>query len=136
MLPHLLALPAPERGAEKFHYAVLDELSPSLARAPGWFTPTTTLQRRVTRARALATKAIAEARRRTRRRTPLPSQSAPADPFANVRRELREVVSSRPDHPAWALLDRTRTEDLLNRTDHDEVNRYYLWRIATLFGTP
>jgi hypothetical protein len=130
MLPHLLALPAEDRAAERFHYEVLNELSPELAKAPGWFAPTTSLQRRAKRARHLTRRAIEEARRRTKRTAPLPSRSAAADPFAKVQAEMRELVL---DHP---VVDRTRAEALLADPNPDEVTRYYLWRLATLFGAP
>jgi hypothetical protein len=134
MLPHLLALPAADRAAERFHHEVLNVLSPELANAPGWFRPTTRLQRRAARARSLTRKAVAQVRRRARAwQSPVPDH---ADPFEDVRTELRVVVEAQPRHPAWALLDRDRTEALLTRPDPDEASRYYLWRIATLFGSP
>ena len=133
MLPHLLALPAADRAAERFHHEVLNLLSPELAQAPGWFQPTTRLQRRVRRARHLTRRAVEEARRRTSRGGAAP---AAADPFVEVQSELKPVVRDQPGHAAWALLDRTRTEALLNDANPDEVGRYYLWRIATLFGAP
>ena len=139
MLPHLLALPARDRAAERFHHEVLNELSPELAAVPGWFEPTTPLRRRARRARALAHKALAEARRRTRRRrtSPIPSPSVPADPFAPVLTGLREeILATDTTHPAWSVVDRTRTEQLLTRDAAalDEVGRYYAWRLATVFG--
>ena len=130
MLPHLLALPAADRAAERFHYEVLRELSPELAAAPGWFEPSTRLQRRTARTRSLARKAIARARRRVAARKGSVPGLAPANPFATVQEELREVVDL--DHP---LLDRARTEKLLADPNPDEVSRYYLWRLATVFGT-
>jgi hypothetical protein len=131
MLPHLLALPAQDRAAERFHHEVLNELSPELAKAPGWFEPTTALQRRARRMRYLARRALQEARRRS---LPVPGGATEVDPFAPVREELREVVAARPGHPAWGVLDRERVESLLGRPDPDEVSRYYLWRLATLFS--
>lgn len=139
MLPHLLGLPARDRAAEAFHHRVLERLSPELAAAPGWFEPTTTLQRRAARARSLARKAAAEARRRMlrpRARATPPGDAPPADPFAPVLAEVRQVVLGQASHPAWALLDRARTESLLTRVPAalDEVSRYYVWRLATVFG--
>ena len=137
MLPHLLALPARERAAERFHYQVLNELSPELAAAPGWFKPTTLLQRRAARARTIAQRVLAEARRRRRRRVSPPQgpgAHAPADPFEPVLADVRALVLEDATHPAWRLLDRGRTEDLLSSADLDEVQRYYAWRLATVFG--
>jgi hypothetical protein len=135
MLPHLLGLPAKDRAAERFHHEVLNHLSPDLARAPGWFTPTTPLQRKINRARHVANKAVAELRTRRARSTPLPSQGVNADPFAPVLEDLRGTVLSDTTHPAWTVLDRQRTEQLLTQPAPDEVNRYYAWRLATVFGT-
>ena len=140
MLPHLLALPAADRAAERFHHEVLNELSPELAGAPGWFKPTTKLERRAARAQSLTRKAITEARRRTRRGprqgTPVPGQPTPPDPFDTVRAELRQAVADQPQHAAWNVLDRSRAEALLGAPDLDDAQRYYAWRIATLFGSP
>jgi hypothetical protein len=36
--------------------------------------------------------------------------------------------------PVWSLLDRARVEALLRDPNPDEVTRYYLWRLATLFA--
>ncbi len=109
MLPHLLALPAADRAAERFHHEVLNELSPELAKAPGWFQPTTPLQRRLNRARHLARRAVEEARRRTRR-SGTASGEGPraADPFTRVQADLREVVLGDREAPAWQVLDRDR----------------------------
>lgn len=136
MLPYLLALPAEDRAAERFHHEVLNELSPELAKAPGWFAPTTSLQRRATRVRHLTRRAVEEARRRTKRTAPLPSPSASADPFTRVQPDLKDVVLSQRGAAAWAVLDEKRVESLLSEPDPDEVTRYYLWRMATLFGAP
>lgn len=136
MLPHLLALPAQDRAAERFHHEVLNELAPELAAAPGWFAPASRLQRRTRRVRHVTRKAIEELQRRRpgRTNTPLPSNPAPVDPFAPIRDELRDIVLGDTTHPAWQVLDRRRTENLLGRHDLDEVGRYYAWRLATLFA--
>ena len=137
MLPHLLALPVEDRAAERFHYEVLKELSPELADAPGWFAPTTSLQRRAKRARYVARRVVDEAKRRAtarKRGAPLPSKPAPPDPFDAVRVELTPTVLENHESPAWAVLDRPRVEALLDKPNPDEVTRYYLWRLATLFG--
>jgi hypothetical protein len=49
---------------------------------------------------------------------------------------VREVVLSQADHPAWPVLDRARVEQLLSNDAAalDEVSRYYVWRLATVFG--
>jgi hypothetical protein len=132
MLPHLLAPTAADRAAERFHHEILERLSPELARAPGWFAPPSPLQRRTAQARSLAGKVVAEARRRTRR-SPPPGRSTPADPFDTVRAELRATITAQPEHAAWQILDRERTEQLLAEPHLDEVRRYYLWRLATIF---
>ena len=59
-----------------------------------------------------------------------------ADPFTQVQADLREVVLDDREAPAWQVLDRDRVETLLNQPHPDEVGRYYLWRVATLFGPP
>lgn len=140
MLPHLLALPARDRAAEGFHHRVLALLSPELAAAPGWFDPPSPLRRRVDRGRSLARKVAAEARRRalwTRTPVAVPAPGTAAeDPFARVLADVRRAVLDHTSHPAWTLLDRNRTESLLTRDPAalDEVSRYYVWRLATVFG--
>ena len=41
----------------------------------------------------------------------------------------------RPDHAAWAVLDRGRVESLLSSDPGalDTMSRYYVWRLATVF---
>jgi hypothetical protein len=137
MLPHLLALPAAERAAEAFHLRVLERLAPELAAAPGWPRPASPLRRRIDRGRSFAGKAARYAARRARARARVPARPDPgADPFAPVLADVRDAVLSQPGHAAWPVLDRARVESLLS-TDAaalDEVSRYYLWRLATLFG--
>ena len=126
MLPHLLALPAADRAAERFHYEVLSELSPELAQAPGWFKPTTKLQRRASRATSIARKAIAEARRRV---AASKGSVPPGASKGSVPSELRQAIVT--DHP---VIDRAHADKLLADPNPDEVTRYYLWRLATLFA--
>ena len=136
MLPHLLALPAAERAAEGFHLLVLERLAPELAQAPGWPRPESPLRRRAQRGRAVAAKAARYARHRVQARVPSAGAAAAADPFAPLLADIRDVVLSQPEHPAWPVLERTRVESLLS-TDAaalDEVSRYYVWRLATIFG--
>jgi hypothetical protein len=44
-------------------------------------------------------------------------------------------VLSASGHPAWEVLDRARCERLLARPAGglDEMSRYHVWRLATLF---
>ena len=44
-------------------------------------------------------------------------------------------VLGQPHHPAWAVLDRPRVERLLDAapTALDVMNRYYVWRLASVF---
>ena len=43
---------------------------------------------------------------------------------------------SQPDHAAWQVLDRPRVESLLAGEPGalDTMSRYYVWRLATVFG--
>ena len=137
MLRHLLALPAGERAAEQFHVRVLKRLAPELADAPGWPAPASPLRCRADRGRAFAAKATRYAARRTRARLPRRRHAGTeADPFAAILRDVRDAVLSQPGHPAWPVLDRARVESLLtaDAASLDEVSRYYVWRLATLFG--
>ncbi|MDQ3936853.1 MAG: hypothetical protein M3340_19740, partial [Actinomycetota bacterium] len=58
------------------------------------------------------------------------------DPFDRILPEIRDTVLSQPDHQAWAVLDRARTERLLGSPPGalDTMSRYYAWRLATVFG--
>jgi hypothetical protein len=79
---------------------------------------------------------VQEARRRTRRRSPATTERpAATDPFDTVRTDLHDTVLADSASPVWNLLDRPRVEVLLRDPNPDEVTRYYLWRLATLFGT-
>jgi hypothetical protein len=139
LLPYELGLPAAARAREEFHRAVLRELAPDLLDVPfaggrGWGTPS-----RLARARRLAGRAAAEARRRAlpraQRRDGPP---AAADPFARLLAEVRAEAAARPDHVAWQVLDRDRTARLLARDPAglDTMSRYYVWRIATVLLDP
>jgi hypothetical protein len=139
MLPHLLGLPARERAREEFHLRLLERLAPELLAAPGWPERRPEWQRRVARGRKLAGKVERELKRRARARRPAPpaaGAAVAADPFAAVLPEIREVVLDQPGHAAWSVLDRGRVESVLTRDAAalDEVNRYYVWRLATVFA--
>jgi hypothetical protein len=133
MLPHLLGLPAPERAREEFHRLLLSRLAPELAEVGEWVERRSEVARRVERATDLARKVGRELRRRLR---PPPAAVAAADPFAAVLPEIREVVLSQPDHVAWSVLDRSRVESVLSQDAAalDEVRRYQVWRLATVFS--
>ena len=139
MLPHLLGLDPAQRAREEFHLRVLDRLAPELAAAPGWPQPQSELRRRIGRARSLSRKVVAELRRRAAAKgSTAPGSTAPGsdDPFAAVHAEIRDVVLSQPDHPAWDVLHKARTEAVLTRDTAalDEVSRYQVWRLATVFA--
>ena len=121
LLKHELGLPTRERAREEFHRRVLEVLNRDLAEIPY------ESRARAGRRRALLRKVFAELRRR---------QTAPpqGDPFARILPEIRDVVLSQPDHPAWPLLDRPRVEELLSSSPGDTMSRYYAWRLATVFG--
>ena len=118
LLPDLLGLPAEARARGEFHARMLERLAPELARVP------------YERPRSLPRKVAAEARRR------LAPKRAADDPFARILPEIREAVLAQPDHEAWHVLDRTRVTDLLatDAATLDEMSRYYVWRLATVFG--
>jgi hypothetical protein len=127
----LLAPPAGERAGAAYHRQVLEQLAPELAEVemaaggPWRATPGS-----LARGRALAGKALREARRRLRGRTP-----GGADALEPVVADVREQALSDSGHPAWEVLDRGRCEALLSRPAAalDEMSRYYVWRLATLF---
>jgi hypothetical protein len=136
MLPHLLGLPRDARAREEFHLRVLEKLAPELAAAPGWPQRQSELRRRVERARNFGRKAAGELRRRTARKGSVPDLARAADPFAKPHAEIRDVVLSQPDHPAWQVIDKQRAEAVLTRDTAalDEVSRYHVWRLATVFA--
>jgi hypothetical protein len=146
LLPDLLGLPASERARERFHLEVLERLAPELVNLPfeggrPWPSQQSLLARRTARARTLARKVAAELRRR---RPPglvdvhrlTADERRPPDPFAGALAEIREVVLSAVDHPAWAVLDRARVEALLNTPARalDAMSRAYVLRLATVFA--
>jgi hypothetical protein len=136
MLPHLLGLPAAERAREEFHRRMLERLAPELAEVGDWVERRSEMARRVERGTDLARKAGRELRRRARARRPASSVAAsPADPFAAVLPEIRDLVLSQPDHVAWTVVDRARAEAVLSSdaVALDEVRRYQVWRLATVF---
>jgi hypothetical protein len=114
-----LGLPAGERASELFHRRLIERLAPQLLEVPYEGAR-----------RSLARKALAEARRR------IAPRRDPADPFARILPEIRDAVLSQPDHAAWQVLDRPRTESLLRSEAAalDTMSRYYAWRLATVFG--
>ena len=124
----LLAPPAGERARYAYHSAMQERFAPELAqvefanaRATG----------PVARARRLAGKAAGEAVRRARGA----SRPTTDDPFDPIMADVREQVLAATTHPAWEVLDRDRCEALLSRpaTALDEMSRYHVWRLATLF---
>jgi hypothetical protein len=133
-----LGLPAAGRERELFHLRVLERLAPQLVDVPfedgqPWKARQSGLALKARRAAILASKAQAELRRRSRG-----ARSAVRDPFDPTLQEIRDLVTSQPDHPAWQLLDRPRVEQLL-ATDAaalDTMSRYYAWRLATVFSAP
>jgi hypothetical protein len=110
LLPDLLGAPSGE-----FHKQVLERLAPQLARVP------------YERPRSLLRKVAEELRRRVR---PQP------DPFDRILPGIRDAVLDQPQHDAWYVLDRPRVEALLaSRAGAlDTMSRYYVWRLATVFG--
>ena len=137
MLAHELGLPADQRSHELFALRLLERLGPALVDAPfadrrPWPGRHGALRRRAERTRVLAGKALAEVARRTRgARGRAPGE----DRFAAVAPLIRERVLSQPDHPAWALLDRSRVEVLLDAPAArlDTMSRYYAWRLGQVF---
>ena len=144
LLPDELGLPVAERARQLFHLRVLEALAPQLVDLPfedgrGWPTARSRTALRVERARTLAAKATAEARRRAlarRRAATTGTRDGDTDPFARVLPEIRDTVLSQPGHQAWAVLDRARVERLLDTpaAGLDTMSRYYAWRLATVFG--
>jgi asparagine synthetase B (glutamine-hydrolysing) len=143
LLPDELGLPAGERARQLFHLRVLQKIAPELVEVPfedgrGWPARRSAATLKVERARELAGKAAAEARRRALARRQRADGPAPGadDPFARVLPEIRDTVLSQPGHQAWAVLDRARAERLLNSPPAalDTMSRYYAWRLATVFG--
>ncbi|MDX6639754.1 MAG: hypothetical protein QOF12_765, partial [Solirubrobacteraceae bacterium] len=141
LLPDLLGLPAGERARERFHLEVLERLAPELVDLPfegdrPWPSRQSTVGRRARRARTLAGKALAEARRRSARASVPEAAATPAEPLDRALAELREAVAAQPGHAAWDVLDRARVEDLLAgpAASLDAMRRAYVWRLATVFG--
>ncbi len=131
LLPHMLGGTVAEREAEAFHTAVLRELAPELADLPyeGGAASKRGVGHKVRRG-------IQEVRRRVAR--PDGRDGAPADPFDNVLRAVRRAAAAHPDHVAWQVLDRPRAEALIARPASalDDMNRHYVWRIATVLLDP
>ena len=142
MLPHELGLPAERRALEEFHLQMLEQLAPALVDLPfekgqTWPSRQTGLGRRAKRAGVLAGKVRGELKRRTAQApAPATDGNAPDDEFAPVLADVRSVVLDQPDHPAWELLDRAKVESLLDKSAPalDGMSRYYVWRLATVFG--
>jgi hypothetical protein len=134
VVAEMLRLGPRERAAERFHVELLRRLAPSLmgvqyedGMLPG--EQPSPLGRRVRRARTVARKLQAEARRR------ITGARGGSDPFDTVLPEVRDLVLSQRDHPAWPVLDRRRTERVLTAraAELDTMSRYYVWRLATVF---
>jgi hypothetical protein len=136
VIADLLAPAASDRASAAYHRRVLARLAPQLASielaggrswdaSPG----------RAARARTLAEKAAREAIRRVRGRR-APAANAPAaDPLDPILADVREQALAIESHPAWEVLDRQRCEDLFARpaASLDEMSRYQVWRLATVF---
>ncbi|HEX8065368.1 MAG TPA: hypothetical protein VF520_02445 [Thermoleophilaceae bacterium] len=142
LLPDELGAPAADRARHLFHLRVLERIAPELVDVPfedgrPWPARRSAVAARAERARTLAGKAAAEARRRAAGRLPRGGGGGGGvpDPFARVLAEVRETVLSKPGHQAWAVLDRPRVEGLLSSpaAGLDTMSRYYVWRLATVF---
>ncbi|HWH43151.1 MAG TPA: hypothetical protein VNT32_00310 [Thermoleophilaceae bacterium] len=143
LVPHLLGPPRAERALERFHLRVLERLAPDLVDLPfegggTWAEQRPAALHRLARARDLARKAAAEARRRLARPGPAPAPAADApspDPFAAVHRDVAGAVAGDPGNPAWEVLDHQRVERLLARDPGslDVMSRYYVWRLGQVF---
>jgi hypothetical protein len=119
-----LLAPDPEGRAHRaYHRATLDRLAPRLA----------DVDYAGDRSQSLAAKAARELLRRVRARAP--RSAAATDPLEPIMSDVREQALSTRDHPAWEVLDRERCEALLARPAAalDEMSRYHVWRLATLF---
>jgi hypothetical protein len=146
LLPDLLGLPAGERAHELFHKRVLEQLAPELVDVPfehggGWPVQRGDVRRRLEDALGLARKARDEAVRRAlgavaRGRSLAGAGGDEPHPFAAILADVREAVLAEPEHAAWHVLDRARVERLLARdaASLDTMSRYYVWRLATVFG--
>jgi hypothetical protein len=106
LLPDLWA------GRGRFHREVLERLVPQLLEVPYERPPS--LPRKVTAA--------------------LKRRLGGVDSFARILPEIREAVLAQPQHVAWQVLDRARVEQLLASPPPDTMSRYYVWRLATVFG--
>jgi hypothetical protein len=128
LLAHMLGGSPEQRAAEAFHDAVLRELAPELVDVPyaasakgGW--------------RHKARRAAQEARRRI---APAGEGRGDPDPFEAVVARTRMAATGHPGHVAWQILDRDRVSRLLSSPASalDEMNRHYVWRLATVFLDP
>ena len=140
VIDDMLAVPAADRAREVFHLEVLERLAPQLVDIPfedgrPWPARQSALALRARRAATLASKVRGELRRRVRPARPAAGGS---DPFAGTLAEIRDLVTSQPDHPAWQVLDRPRVDQLLgaDAAALDTMSRYYVWRLATVFAAP
>jgi hypothetical protein len=106
LLPDLWA------GRGRFHREVLERLAPRLVQVP------------YERAPSLPRKVMAALKHRL----------GGADSFARILPEIREGVLAQPQHVAWEVLNRDRVEHLLASAPPDTMSRYYVWRLATVFG--
>jgi hypothetical protein len=134
----LLAPAAPDRATAGYHRHVLALLAPQLesielAGGRGWDAS----PGRVVRARTLAEKAAREAVRRLRGRGERKGLRPPMtrDTLDPILADVREQALGAESHPAWDVLDRERCEALLTRpaASLDEMSRYHVWRLATVF---
>lgn len=137
LVPEELGLPAGQRGRERFHLAVLEELDPRLVEVPfergnGWPSRRSPLRARLQPLVHVLRELPAEAQRRM---AALASRSG-GTVLARALPGIRELVLSRTDHPAWAVLDRARVERLLRAEPDslDFVRSTYVWNVATVFA--
>jgi hypothetical protein len=141
LLEDMLGPRASERAREVFHLRVLERLAPALVDIPfedgrPWPARQSALALRARRAASFGAKVRGELRRRVGGSRE--SGAATPQPVAAILAEIRDLVMSQPDHPAWELLDRPRVERLLagDAAALDTMSRYYAWRLATVFSAP
>ena len=140
VIDDMLSVPPAHRAREVFHLEVLKRLAPQLADIPfedgrPWPARQSAAGLRAREAATFARKVRGELRRRMR--AGRPAAGAP-DPFTDRLAEIRDVVLSQPQHPAWQVLDRPRVDQLLgsDAVGLDTMSRYYAWRLATVFSAP
>jgi hypothetical protein len=140
--PLMLACPAAWRHRDGFHNLVLRELSPELWKVPFAGTmPDWPLLRENRLASARLTAAYRKLRlvqseimRRLERRRRDTSEEY--DPIVDAQALVRELSLASPNHAAWDILDRGRTERML-RVDPRGMHprgRHQIWRLLAVFS--